>query len=327
MRHPQHLRALRSTHLPPQLHPKGSPTKPLIHSLFAYFPSGPAGLVDLYEPKPSDFQSALGGGQSIDAYIGAKDGHLHFFSHGVLWGEKKPCIWFPTQNIVDMHTGVSSGRSFTLYISVKGKASTKVPSGNDDDDEDEVEMHDFALIDSKEEGPVKAWIASHKQQFAVIATPDNSMQVDATSSSKASENKTMAATSSGRPSGPIRLMDAVLDENDSEDGDFVSDSNSDSSGSGASVTGGDDAADGDGDVEEEEEAESGNDGEDADHDIESESDAREDRENRGSRSDDADELDDNYQRIPIPAGMKVSGAAAAVAQQMVGEAFGIPPDR
>lgn len=312
---------------PAQTHAKGVSMKPLIHSLFAYFPSGPDGLVDLYEPKSADFQSALSNGQSVDAYIGAKDGHLHFFSNGVLWGEKKPCLWFPLTNIVDMHIGVSSGRSFTLYISTKLKSlvSNASLAGNMEGVDDEpLEMHDFSLIDSKEEAPVKKWITNHKQQFAAHPSSDGIPHGAEGSSSAASVNE--QNKSFGKAAiGPVRLVDALFNDSDPEDQDFASHSDSDSSNPSSSSSSSGDEQDTD---------EDGGDGgnqDDSDAQDAEPSQAAVAKRSGGGNS--AEELveDENglkeYQRISIPAGMKVSAAALEEAQNMMGEAFGIPSSR
>ena len=313
---------------PPQLHVKGTPTKPLIHSLFAYFPSGADGLVDLYEPKPADFRSALSNGQSVDAYIGAKDGHLHFFSNGVLWGEKKPCLWFPLEDIVDMHTGVSSGRSLTLYVSIKPKSQVSganLAGGIEGVEDGPLEMHDFSLIDSKEEAPIRKWITDHKQQFAVQHSSDSNPQTVEGSSSATSvkeQNKASGKIATMRPTGSVKLADAVFDDSDSEDKDFAShsdsDSSNDSSYSGTGEERGGDEENGD----DEDEDESGT------EDVEE----HEPGQGGGGRAggemaDETDELEERYQRIPIPAGAKVSAAALAEAQNMMGEAFGISHSR
>jgi len=317
---------------PPQSHAKGTPTKTLIHSLFAYFPSGPDGLVDLYEPKPTDFQSALGCGQSIDAYIGAKDGHLYFFSNGILWGEKKPCLWFPLEDIVDIHTGMSSGRSFTLYISTKPKSQvgvSNVAGKAEDADDEPPEMHDFSLIDSKEESPVRKWITNHKQQFATQpsknALPDGVGGRSSATSAK-EQGKASGKTAAARTAGPVRLVDAAFNESDSEDQDFASDSNSDSSNYSSSSSASGDVGSGD-------DGDDGGDGGDGDSDMEDVEDHKPGRAGAGDRSSDeemaeaVDEIGEGDQRIPVPAGMKVSAAALAEAKNMVEEAFGIPRSR
>ncbi|KAF8318492.1 hypothetical protein DL93DRAFT_397583 [Clavulina sp. PMI_390] len=315
---------------PPETHAKGSVSKPLIHSLFAYFPSGPTGLVDLYEPKASDFQSGTGLGQCVVSYIGPKDGHLHFFSNGILWGEKKPCIWFPVEKMTDVHPGVSSGRTFTLYISTKKSASST--------DEDDITMHDFTLIDGKEDGPIRAWIAAHKAQFAIAsaAPGDELMEVDEPSTSASSSKAGTAAPKTGgtraapaRSAGPVRLMDAVLDENDEEDDDFVG------SGSDSDDSGGDSSSEeGEGNDDEDEEAGEGgsDDAEDADGDADEQEEEEEEEASGAPRpgtttdgETGADELEEEeYHTVQLPPGIKVSHAAAAAAHKMLGEAFGVP---
>jgi hypothetical protein len=304
---------------PPQSHAKGTPTKPLIHSLFAYFPSGPDGLVDLYEPKSADFRSALGNGQSIDAYIGAKDGHLHFFGNGVLWGEKKPCLWFPLEDIVDMHTGVSSGRSLTLYVSIKPKSQVSganLAGEMEGVDDAPLEMHDFSLIDSKEETPIKKWITDHKQQFAAQHSSNTTPHgVEATSIKE--QNKASGKTTIVRSTGPVKLVDAVFDDSDSEDQDFASHSDSDSSN--------DPSASGTDDEREEENGDDGGEDDSDAEDVEGLGPAQGTAGRAGGSlvEEDVDELDKGYQRVPIPAGVKVSAAALVEARNMVGEAFGI----
>ena len=321
---------------PPQTHAKGTPTKPLIHSLFAYFPSGSDGLVDLYEPKPADFQSGLGNGQCVDAYIGAKDGHIHFFSNGVLWGERKPCLWFPVEDIVDMHTGVSSGRSFTLYISTKLKprvGDASLAGNMEGADGEPLEMHDFSLIDSKEETPIKKWIMNHKPHFVAQPSSDTISRSAKGSTSVTSvkeRDKAPGKAATVRSNGPVKLIDAVFDNSDSEDQDFAShsDSDSDSRNDSSSSSASDD--------EDDDGRDDGSDGGEDDSDDEDE-DVEGNRSGQGAASarraggastaegtaEDDDELGD-YHRIPVPAGIKVSAAAVVEAQNMVKGAFGIP---
>lgn len=197
---------------PRQTHAKGAmPSKQLIHSLFAYFPQGEDGLVDLYEPKPVDFKSSSGS-QSVDAHIAAKDGHVYFFNKGLLWGEKKPCMWFGVDDIESCETRSATGRSFSLFV------STRVPGADEEEEEDEIETIEFSLIDAKESDAVGAWIAKHKAQFA------------AASASPSAPTTSMAGQSKNVLSAPTMFANAVLDSDD-EDDDFDASSGSSDGGS------------------------------------------------------------------------------------------------
>ena len=203
---------------PQQAHAKGSPSKVLFHSLFAYFPEGEKGLRDLYEPTTIDFSSSSGI-PSIDAHIGAKDGHLYFFKHGILWGEKKPCVWFPVEAIYEMTTRSVTGRSFSLFIDTQFSTVSALSSNarrtnqpKEVDEEDELEQTEFSLIEGRDLDAVKRWISAHRNQF---------VQTEVTRSAP------VAPTTSQPAAAPILFSQAALDESDSEDQDFLVSESSD----------------------------------------------------------------------------------------------------
>ena len=282
-----------------KIHPKGSSTKQLIHSLFAYFPQGSDGLVDLYEPKADDFASSSGS-QSIDAFIGAKDGHLHFFKRGVLWGERKPCMWFPVEDIRDMSTRSATGRAFSLGIVTRAKKdSTSNGSAADDDDNDDepleeevLETTEFSLIDAKESDAVKAWIAAHRQDFSKANPSTSPSQASGRHISISNSAPLASASSKGVP-----LTQAAFDESDSEDQDFALSGSDDDGGSGSSES-----------SEDEEDAEARDDDEDDDADPTA---------GGGDRN--------GVHRLREPGAVpRMSNAAMDVAVGMVKEAFGLP---
>ncbi|KAF8340002.1 uncharacterized protein EI90DRAFT_3038769, partial [Cantharellus anzutake] len=240
---------------PKEAHTKGSPSKVLFHSLFAYFPQGENGLRDLYEPSTGDFTSSSGA-PSVDAHIGAKDGHLYFFKHGIFWGEKKPCVWFPVEAIYDMTTRSVTGRSFSLSIDTRFStvsalssnarraaaaaaaaaiaAQASSSSKNEatellmNEEDDELEQTEFSLIEGKDQDAVKSWISKHRNEFAtnVMILDDSSASRTATATGENSNAFVVAGTSpnksgaSSAAAASVPFSQAPLDESDPEDGDF-----------------------------------------------------------------------------------------------------------
>ncbi|KAL0579223.1 hypothetical protein V5O48_002785 [Marasmius crinis-equi] len=231
---------------------KGEETLPLLRSLFSHLP------IRVIEPSPNVFKSAFPGAggngvPGVEAYRGAKAGSLWFMKEGILWGDAKPCEFWPVEDLVNKTEGLriisATGRTLTVILMRRGEQL--------EDGEVVREETQFAPIDAKEQDGINQWVRQHRHLFGLregnkeagIAPP--------------SPPKTTAGTEAV-PAKPFTLSQAQFDSDDEEDEDFAA-SSDDESGSGSSSDEdgdggsggreGDDDDDADGDDDEEEEGE------------------------------------------------------------------------
>jgi hypothetical protein len=207
--------ALRITAYPdePTNHPKSTSTRALLRAFLSHLPHS----IPVLEPSPEAFLSADKRPQ-IDAYLRAKDGHLYFFDSGILFGEKKPCEWFPVEQIAGVRTLTATGRTFSLIIRRLTEES--------EDEADNTAMGDemeglgsetqFSLIEGKESDPVNEWIHRHQNRFGK-ATAAPATEAPAAEPARINKGK-----------GKALPQDIEVDEEDSEEDEDFEPSGSDS---------------------------------------------------------------------------------------------------
>jgi hypothetical protein len=159
---------------------------------------------------------------------------------GVLWGESKPCEFWPLEDLLNKSDGLrvvsATGRTCTVVLTRKSP-----PEDIAELDEGESDMGieaSFALIDGKEQEGINKWVREHRDLFG--------------------KAKTIGASAL-----------QVQDDSDEEDEDFKTDSESD----GGSATSGSSDEDSDGGSGSEDEAEDSDD-DNMDEDAEGEDELR-----------------------------------------------------
>lgn len=205
-------------------HPKGTSTLPLIHTLLSSLPST---ALPILEPSTSQFRSASAPSvPGIEAYRSAKSGSLWFFPQGILWGESKPCEFFPLSDILGAVGGIrvisATGRTCSIYIRRKDPQELL---DDDDDGEPEGLETEFGGVDGKEQEPVGQWVRKYRHHFG-----------------KEKAKKEAASTGTGATAngGDVVPQAVMEDESDPEDEDFDISSEDDDGGSATS-----DSSDGD----------------------------------------------------------------------------------
>lgn len=151
---------------------KGSPTKPSILTFLSHLG------IPVLEPTPDVFRSACVGATSgvsaneegvpgVEAYRGAKQGSLWFMKEGVLWGESKPCEFWPVEDLIGKSEGVkvvsASGRTCTVILTRKETGAEG--EENEDDGEDVGEEAHFGMVDSREKPGIDAWVRTYRHLF------------------------------------------------------------------------------------------------------------------------------------------------------------------
>jgi len=115
--------------------------------------------IPVIEPTVDVFKSAcpgigsnagVGGIPGVEAYRAAKAGNLWFSKDGILWGESKPCEFWPVTDLISKTEGlriVGSGRTCSVILTRKSSPEDIDDGGEDDDVGEETE---FGMVDAKE---------------------------------------------------------------------------------------------------------------------------------------------------------------------------------
>ncbi|KAK0210383.1 histone chaperone Rttp106-like-domain-containing protein [Desarmillaria ectypa] len=179
---------------------KGDPTLPAIKELLSHL------QVPILQPNTDVFKSACtskgsDGCSGIEAYLGAKVGSLWFMKEGILWGESKPCEFWPVEDLMGKTDGLrmisATGRTCTLIL-------TRRCAGDPGEEEEDVgEETAFSLIDGKEQDGINQWVKRFQGAFG---------------KKKGEENRPAPLPATGK----MTIMQ-IRDESDEEDEDFKDD--------------------------------------------------------------------------------------------------------
>jgi len=118
-----------------------------------------------------------------------------------------------------MSTRSVTGRSFSLFIDTQFSTVYALSSNArrinqpNEADEAELEQTEFSLIEGRDQDAVQRWISAHQNQFVQMAVPNASTPV--------------APTTSQPAAPPMPFSQALLDESDTEDRDFLMSESSD----------------------------------------------------------------------------------------------------
>ncbi|KIJ34929.1 hypothetical protein M422DRAFT_34860, partial [Sphaerobolus stellatus SS14] len=237
----------------PQSQPKGTESKPALKEFLSHLPS----TIPVLEPSTAQFKS--GSGEAfIDAYLRAKDGHITFYSEGMLFGEKKPCIWIGIEDIESVRTLSATGRTFSMFAKRVPDAAAK-----EEDEEAEGEETEFSMIDGKHQDAVNQWIHANQRRFGVkkekrteeSASAEQDSKVNGEALGEEAEKNGLLGVDEDEDDSDFEM------ESDSDDDDSVLTDSSNEGGEGSgdeeadSDEGGEDEGAGEDEEAEEEEAE------------------------------------------------------------------------
>ena len=94
----------------------------------------------------------------VKAFRGSKDGFLFFLPTGILWGFKKPLIFFSFDSIDSVSYTSVLQRTFNLNINARGSSSKSEP-----------QEYEFSMIDQAEFANIDAYVKRHQLQDASMA--------------------------------------------------------------------------------------------------------------------------------------------------------------
>ena len=144
---------------------KGTSTLPSLREFLSHLD------IPVTEPTVDVFKSAcpgigsnagVGGIPGVEAYRAAKAGNLWFSKDGILWGESKPCEFWPVTDLISKTEGlrvVGSGRTCSVILTRKSGAE------DIDNDDDVGEETEFGMVDAKEKGGINEWVRDHCHLF------------------------------------------------------------------------------------------------------------------------------------------------------------------
>ena len=147
---------------------KGASTLSSLHEFLSHLG------IPVIEPTVDVFKSAcpgigtnagVGGIPGVEAYRAAKAGNLWFSNDGILWGESKPCEFWPVTDLISKTEGlrvVGAGRTCSVILTRKSSAEDIDDDGEEDDVGEETE---FGMIDAKEKEGINGWVRAHCHLF------------------------------------------------------------------------------------------------------------------------------------------------------------------
>jgi hypothetical protein len=92
----------------------------------------------------------------VKAFRGSKEGYLYFLPTGVLWGFKKPVVWFPLEEVTSVSYSSILQRTFNLNITAN--------LGGDD-----LEDLEFGMVDQVDFEGIDAYVKRHGLNDASLA--------------------------------------------------------------------------------------------------------------------------------------------------------------
>ncbi|EEA27827.1 hypothetical protein TMatcc_003880 [Talaromyces marneffei ATCC 18224] len=193
----------------------------------------------------------------VKAHRGSKDGYLFFLSTGILFGFKKPLVFFSFDNIESVSYTSVLQRTFNLNI------TTRV------DEKQEPQEFEFSMIDQADYAGIDAYIKNHQLQDASLAEARRAKKYNINggkaggADGEQNGNGAAGAAEEEEESELQKAQRELEDQEDEEEEDYDPGSEGDSDGSGSSSGEEDEDEDGGGDDDDEEEE----DEEDEDGDV------------------------------------------------------------
>lgn len=184
----------------------------------------------------------------VKAFRGSKEGYLFLLSNGILFGFKKPLLFFAFANIESVSYTSILQRTFNLNIMARPMTS------------DETQEIEFSMIDQADFAGIDEYIKKHGLQDASLADTRRAKVYNVNGGKNGEANPDEA---SGEPQeSELQKAERELDDEEDEDEeDYDPGSDDESDGSGSSSEDDDDDDDDDDEEEDGEEDEEDNDGE------------------------------------------------------------------
>ena len=183
---------------------KGTSTLSSLHDFLSHLG------IPVIEPTVDVFKSAcpgigtnagVGGIPGVEAYRAAKAGNLWFSKDGILWGESKPCEFWPVTDLVSKTEGlrvVGAGRTCSVILTRKSSAEDIDVDREDDDVGEETE---FGMVDAKEKDGINGWVRAHCHLFG----------------NQRSKTISKEQPPKVQPSGPLTIQTLAEDSEDDDD--------------------------------------------------------------------------------------------------------------
>ncbi|KAE8324125.1 hypothetical protein BDV39DRAFT_124852 [Aspergillus sergii] len=157
----------------------------------------------------------------VKAFRGSKEGYLFFLSTGILFGFKKPLVFFAFENIDSISYTSVLQRTFNLNIVARPTSS------------DETQELEFSMIDQADFAGIDAYIKKHGLQDASLAEARRAKRYNI-NGAKTGEEGAMDAEGPVEEESELQKAQRELDDEedeDEEDYDPGSDDSNDGSGS------------------------------------------------------------------------------------------------
>ncbi|OGM41800.1 putative negative regulator of DNA transposition [Aspergillus bombycis] len=157
----------------------------------------------------------------VKAFRGSKEGYLFFLSTGVLFGFKKPLVFFAFENIDSISYTSVLQRTFNLNIVARPTSS------------DETQELEFSMIDQADFAGIDAYIKKHSLQDASLAEARRAKRYNI-NGAKTGEEGAMDTDGPVEEESELQKAQRELDDEedeDEEDYDPGSDDSNDGSGS------------------------------------------------------------------------------------------------
>ena len=185
--------------------------------------------VQIVEPDPTEFVSETASPYKkgdkavhVKAFRGNKDGFLFFLPTGILWGFKKPLMFFSFDSIDSVSYTSVLQRTFNLNISARGFLSNSEP-----------QEYEFSMLDQGEFAGIDAYIKRHQLQDSSMAEQRRAkrLNINGIKGETSGEDQT---DSPGELEKAAQEAGDLEDDEEEEDENFDPGSEGESEGSGTS---------------------------------------------------------------------------------------------
>jgi hypothetical protein len=201
-------------------HPKNSSTLPILLEFASHLPSD----FSFHDASREKFRSNVFKDEcGVTAYLGAKEGHLYFFKEGILWGEKKPCMWYAVNDIALARAWSATGKVATLHL----EQTVDRPESKAEEEAEEEELPpsiEFTTIDGRELDGIKKWVSSVQAGFGKSKNAPSSATDIPEKKDKKTTHKGPIQTSEANDPGTSASHASRPEEEDESDEEFNYDS-------------------------------------------------------------------------------------------------------
>jgi Histone chaperone Rttp106-like len=222
--------------------------------------------VSVIEPSKPEFASALEQAHRkgetafhVKGFRGSKEGVLYFLGPGIVWGFKKPLLFFPFSAIESVSYTAVLQRTFNLVIVAMVGAAGDSAGG------ERTEELEFQMLDQADFGGIDAYVKRHGLNDASMAEarkakrlningPRRGQEAEGAQTAEGAEGEEGELARAHREAETLKAQAPEHDSDDEEDDEnFDPGSDGESEGSGSSDGDGDgeeegEGGDGDGDV-------------------------------------------------------------------------------